>query len=158
MIHLPDLGPRGEGWVVLQFTLLGGILLAGLAGPSWDGSARVIGNLVGVALVLSGLWLSARGGRDLRATLTPLPYPRDDARLVETGIYARIRHPIYGGLLIAAVGWGLLTASAAALGLTVVLLLFFEGKSRREELWLVERFPGYAAYRERTPRFMPWIG
>lgn len=158
MSRLPSLGPRGEGWVVIQFALIGAILIAGLAGPTWDGALRVVSTVGGVGLIVAGLGLAARGSRDLQEALTPLPYPRTDAALVETGVYARIRHPIYGGLILAAIGWGLATASVPALGMTVGLWLFFEGKSRREERWLVERFPAYPAYRERTHRLIPWIG
>ncbi len=158
MSYLPKLGRRGEGWVVIQFVLIGAVLLAGFAGAAWDGPARIVGIVVGIALIVAGLVQAVRGSRDLRDALTPLPYPRAHASLVETGIYARVRHPIYGGLVIAAVGWGLATASVASLGLAVGLWLFFEAKSRREEAWLIERFPGYPAYRERTRRLMPWIG
>jgi len=158
MSRLPSLGPRGEGWVVIQFALIGAVVVAGIAGPAWGGALRVVSTIVGAGLVIAGLGLAARGSRDLRTAMTPLPYPRAEAELVEDGVYARVRHPIYGGLLLAASGWGLATASVVALALTVGLWLFFEGKSRREERWLVERFPGYPAYRERTHRFMPWLG
>ncbi len=47
-----------------------------------------------------------------------------------------VRHPIYGGLVLASLGWGLLTASPATIGAAIVLLGFFELKSRREEAWL----------------------
>jgi protein-S-isoprenylcysteine O-methyltransferase Ste14 len=31
-------------------------------------------------------------------------------------------------------------------------------KAQREEAWLIERFPEYALYRARTPRwFVPWL-
>jgi protein-S-isoprenylcysteine O-methyltransferase Ste14 len=102
--------------------------------------------------------LAVRGVRDLRDALTPLPYPRDGAELVETGVYARVRHPIYGGLIMAAVGWGLVAASPISIVLAGVLFGFFQLKSRREEIWLTERYPGYPAYRERTRRLIPWIG
>jgi len=152
------LGPRGEGWVAIQFVLLAALVAAGLLGPAWDGAARVTTSLVGLAFLVAGLTLAVRGLRDLRDALTPLPYPRDGAELVETGVYARVRHPIYGGLIVAAFGWGALTASPAALALAGVLFAFFQLKSGREEVWLVERFPGYPAYRERTRRLIPWIG
>jgi len=158
MSHLPALGPRGEGWVAIQVVLLVAIAAAGLLGPAWSGAVRVVSSVVGLGLVIAGLVLAVRGMVDLRDALTPLPYPRDGAELIETGVYARARHPIYGGLIVGAFGWGWLTASVVALGLAVALLAFFEAKSRREEVWLVERFPGYPAYRARTRRLIPWIG
>ncbi len=76
---------------------------------------------------------------------------------METGAYRLARHPIYGGLIIAAAGWGLLMASPVALLLAAVLLGFFDLKSRREELWLADGYPGYAAYRARTRRLLPGL-
>jgi protein-S-isoprenylcysteine O-methyltransferase Ste14 len=158
MTSLPSLGPRGEGWVAAQALLLAAVALSGLLGPAWSGPGRALAAAVGVALIASGMILAIRGLRDLRHALTPFPYPRADAELVETGVYAHVRHPIYGGAVIGAVGWGLLTASPVALVLAVGLLGFFELKSRREEAWLTERFAGYPAYRTRTRRLIPWIG
>ncbi|MFP5342472.1 MAG: hypothetical protein ACLGIJ_06065 [Candidatus Limnocylindria bacterium] len=39
--------------------------------------------------------------------------------------------------------------------LAAVLAIFFTLKSSREEAWLLDRFPAYAAYRGRTRRFLP---
>jgi protein-S-isoprenylcysteine O-methyltransferase Ste14 len=104
-----------------------------------------------------GALLVGRGLLDLGPNLTPVPAPRDDARLVESGSYASVRHPIYGGLIATAVGWALVMASPLALLLAFVLAGFFELKSRREEAWLRERYGGYPAYMERTRRFFPGI-
>ncbi len=158
MSRLPSLGSRGEGWVAIQVVLLVATVAAGVLGPAWGDPFRIATSIVGVALVIGGLVLSIRGANDLSDALTPLPYPRDDAELVESGIYAHVRHPIYGGLILGAFGWGFLTASLPALGLAFVLWGFFQLKSRREEAWLETRFPGYPAYRERTRRLIPWIG
>jgi protein-S-isoprenylcysteine O-methyltransferase Ste14 len=68
-----------------------------------------------------------------------------------------VRHPIYGAGIVLALGWSLATSPLALLA-TVVLALFFELKSRREEAWLEERHPGYDAYRNRVRwRFIPGI-
>lgn len=158
MSGLPDLGPRGEGWVAIQAVVLVLLAAAGFVGPAWDGTARVASTAVGLVLVAGGGLLAFRGLRDLGGALTPLPHPRDGARLVETGIYARVRHPIYGGIILGALGWGLATASPIALLVAVVVFVFYLLKSMREEAWLVTRFPEYPRYRERTRRFMPWIG
>jgi protein-S-isoprenylcysteine O-methyltransferase Ste14 len=155
--RLPDLGPRGEGWFAIQLLLFAAIALAGSLGPAWGGAARAAGLAVGGGLIACGGVLSVGGVLGLRANLTPFPKPLPDARLVETGSYRLARHPIYGGLILAAVGWGLATASPVALGLAAVLVVFLDLKSRREEAWLVDQFEGYAAYRRRTRRLLPWV-
>ena len=159
MSRLPSLGPRGEGWVAIQFVLLGAIAGAGWwTGPDWGGPARTVSVAVGLALIAAGGILAARGLLDLRSALTPMPHPRDGAELVETGVYRLVRHHIYGGLIVAALGWGLVRASVASLLLAGLLTAFFVLKSMREEAWLVRSYPRYAAYRTRTRRFIPWIG
>lgn len=157
MSRLPSLGSRGEGWVAIQFGLLGAIGLAALAGPSWDGLLRSLTTVAGFGLAIAGLAMAMLGLRDLGANLTPLPYPRAAARLVETGIYARVRHPIYGGIVVGGLGWSLATASVVGLLLEVVLFWFFILKSRREEAWLTERFPAYPDYRSRTHALIPFV-
>ena len=158
MSRLPDLGPRGEGWVAIQAALLIPLVLAGWLGPAWDGPARIVTTFLGVVFLAAGAVLAIRGSRDLGDSLTPLPHPRAEASLVEDGIYRHVRHPIYGGIIVGAFGWALLTASLTAFGLAAVLTVFFRLKSVREEAWLTDRFAGYPAYRDRTRRFIPWIG
>jgi protein-S-isoprenylcysteine O-methyltransferase Ste14 len=155
--RLPALGPRGEGWVAIQGVLLVAAVAAGMAGPAWDGAVRMVAAIGGAACAIAGGVLAWRGMRDLSDALTPLPHPRDGATLVETGSYRLVRHPIYGGIVIGATGYGLLTASPAALAAAAVLLGFFRLKSAREEAWLERRYPGYPAYRARTRRLLPFI-
>lgn len=157
MSRLPSLGPRGEGWVALQGILLVAIGACGVLPPAWDAPVRPVTTAAGAVLLALGLVLAVAGVRHLRENLTPLPHPRDDGSLVETGAYALARHPIYGGLVIAALGWGLLIANPVALVLAAVLLAFFDLKSRREEAWLEARFSGYPAYRRRTRRLIPFV-
>jgi protein-S-isoprenylcysteine O-methyltransferase Ste14 len=142
---------------VIQFVLLGLVGLAGLLGPAWDGSARIAAGLVGVGALVIGLWLAWRGLRDLDTALTPLPHPRDGSELVQHGAYALVRHPIYGGIVVGAAGFGLVLASPAAVVGSAVLLVFFRLKSGREEAWLRDRYPGYAAYAARTRRMLPFV-
>ena len=155
--HLPDLGRRGEGWVVLQVLLFVAIIGAGFLGPAWDGLARVVGAIAGVALSISGVGLVTAGILGLRKQLTAYPRPVPGGRLIEDGVFRLVRHPMYGGGVIAAIGWGLAMASPLALAGAVVLGVFFDLKSRREEAWLGEQFVAYAAYRRRTRRMIPWL-
>lgn len=154
---LPDLGPRGEGWFVVQLVLLAAVALAGRQGPDWFGPPRAVAVALGALLVALGGLLAVRGVLDLRENLTVFPKPLAGARLVESGSYRYVRHPIYGGLILGAFGWGLLSASLLALLGATVLAIFFRFKAGREEIWLADQFDGYDEYRSRTRRFVPWI-
>lgn len=143
-----------------QFILLGLVFLVSLPGIAHlvpDGVASWLALLGGItALVVAGV-VVALGVRGLGASLTPLPRPGLDAEMVDSGVYARIRHPIYGGLILAALGWAVLTRSLPSFGIAVLLAIFLDAKARREEGWLLDRYPTYAAYRRRTKRFLPGV-
>ena len=56
-----------------------------------------IGRMIIAALALV---LLVKGLSDLGHSLTPLPYPRDDGQLVQTGVYSLVRHSLYSGLIL----------------------------------------------------------
>ena len=141
-----------------QLVLIGLVVVLGLPGLRNLWSGGVISWLwfaLGVGALVIGAWLLVRGFADLGPSMTPFPRPRTDGRLVDSGIYARLRHPIYAGLILASLGWSTLTRSPAALLLAFVLAIFLDAKARREEAWLLDRYPPYAAYRLGTKRFLP---
>lgn len=152
-----SLGGRGEGWVAAQVALVGVIAPCEILGPRWPASAAHVLTAAGVVVAAMGILLFLGGGFSLGRSLTPLPKPKDDASLSEDGAYALVRHPMYGGVLLAVAGWSL-TASPLGLAATALSALFLELKSRREETWLAERYPGYDAYRRRVRwKFVPGI-
>ena len=154
---LPDLGPRGEGWVVLQGIIFLAIFGAGWMGPAWTGTPRLAGIALGIAAIVAGGALALRGVIDLGESLTAVPRPKARARLVQRGAYRMVRHPIYGGLVLGAIGWGLAMAAPLAIAAGALLGVFFDLKSRREEAWLTDRYAEYPAYRARTRKLLPWI-
>jgi len=153
--RLPSLGPRGEGWLLGQILLFVIIIVAPV--DAWSDSLAAMAQTYGNALVVLGLIVIALGGIALRGNLTPFPQPRRGGELVESGLYRWIRHPIYAGLMIVAVGASLVRASTIALLVSAILVVFLDLKARREETLLLDRFPEYAAYRRRTRRFVPGL-
>jgi protein-S-isoprenylcysteine O-methyltransferase Ste14 len=76
---------------------------------------------------------------------------------VTAGPYARVRHPLYGGLLLAMLGSALAQSLLWLLPLIVYGPLFFLS-ARREERLLLEQFSErYSAYRSRTKMLLPFV-
>lgn len=149
---------RGEWYVVVQAILMGLVLAApGFDRAAWGEPWSMASLVAGDLLLITGIILGVGGLVGLGRNLTPLPRPKKDATLVESGVYSVVRHPIYAGLAFAALGWGLLWRSPATLALAAGLFVFFDIKSRREERWLVEAFPRYAEYRRRVKKLIPFV-
>jgi protein-S-isoprenylcysteine O-methyltransferase Ste14 len=155
--RIPDLGPNGEGWVYGQVILIVAVAALGaIALPhalEEAGFLRAFQIVAGGILMVTGLLVVWIAIGDLGSSLSPTPRPRSDGQLVIKGIYSRIRHPIYAGIIELAIGWAGVTGSGWAFLTSLVLAVWLDLKSRREEAWLIERYPEYAAYRDRTPRF-----
>ena len=152
-----DTTGRGGGWVAAQAVLILVLVVVGIAAPGWPAGVSPALAIAGAALVPAGVVLAGAGIRHLGPSLTPFPAPIEGGELREGGVYALARHPIYGGGLLAALGWSLLTSPWAILP-TALLAALVEGKRRREEGWLAERYPGYATYRRAVPRrYIPFV-
>jgi protein-S-isoprenylcysteine O-methyltransferase Ste14 len=153
-------GARGEWLVVAQVALIALVFLGPrtvVGQPAWPFPfARACPIAGGILMVAGGLLLLA-GAVRLGPGLTPLPYPKDGATLVQTGPFALVRHPMYSGGLLAAFGWALLVQGWLTVGYVIVLFVFLDLKSRREERWLTERFPTYPGYQRRVRKLVPFV-
>lgn len=143
----------GTVLVVLQFALLAAV--AWLALPAVLAGAAPAGAWVlaaaGAALGLWALQANPPGNFNIR------PTPREGGRLVASGPYRWIRHPMYSCVTLCAVAgaWaaGALLAWLAVASLVAVLLV----KASLEEHWMAGRHGDYAAYRVSTRRFIPGV-
>jgi protein-S-isoprenylcysteine O-methyltransferase Ste14 len=108
---------------------------------------------LGAPLIAAGLALAAWGVRSLGRSLTPGTEPLPGAALVTSGAYAHIRHPIYTGIVIGSAGYTLAWSNwTLALSAGLLTLVYFNGKAKAEERWLVRRYPTYEAYMRQVPR------
>ncbi len=153
-------GARGEWLVVAQILLIALVFIGPRTWPGlvpWPPPLARVCRLLGPALMVAGGALLVAGALRIGRGLTPLPYPKDDGALVQTGPFALVRHPMYGGGLGLALGWALFVHGWLTLGYVALLFAFLDFKSRREERWLAEKFPEYAAYRRRVRRLIPFV-
>ncbi|MFT5644832.1 MAG: protein-S-isoprenylcysteine O-methyltransferase Ste14 [Janthinobacterium sp.] len=149
------MGHRGGMWVVAQAVLLLLFALAPAMGPRWP--MHGIFQLAGWLLAGIGSLLLVSAAVNLGRSLTPFPRPLSDAQLVTAGVYRYVRHPMYCALLIGALGLSLATESVPRLACTGILFVFFDLKARREERWLEQQYPAYAAYKTRVRKLIPWL-
>lgn len=149
--------PRGAGWVVAQFVLMGLIVVAAFVPPRWPEGARGVLGIVGTVLLVGGAAIATWAYRTLGPAFTPFPRPLAAGKLVELGPYAFVRHPMYGAGLAFLTGFALWTSVPAG-GLVCVLAALWAQKARIEERLLQERFAGYGQYAARVRwRFVPGV-
>lgn len=150
--------PQGRYWALAQILWLAVIAVALFFDGSLPGSGQAAVRVVGGLLAALGIVVIVTEARSLGPALSILPEPVPGAALVETGLYARVRHPIYGGVVLLMMGMSLLLASLAGALSSIGLLLFFLAKTGYEERQLQIAYPGYAAYRRRVRhRLIPYL-
>lgn len=118
--------------------------------PSWVKVAFLVIAIMGLLIAILALL-------QLRGNLSPFPRPVSEGTLIQTGLYKRIRHPVYTGLLLFFFGYAIWELSLFKLFIASLLLLLFYFKSSYEEKLLVEKFPEYREYKKRSYRFFPFL-
>lgn len=112
---------------------------------------------LGILVFVAGLWVLWRSHMDLGRNFSPSLFIRNDHTLVTTGIYKRIRHPMYLSFYMWAIGQALLIDNwlAGPLGLIAFMLIYIF-RIDREEQQLVETFGAqYVSYQKKTGRLLP---
>ena len=121
--------------------------------PSLDTILVLCGALVAIGgeafrLATIGYEYIERGGKEGRAYAT---------RLVQSGMFAHTRHPMYLGNILIAIGMSMASGSPAAYLTVIPFFLFvYQAIASSEEEYLRGRFgQDYAEYCARVPRFLP---
>ena len=148
---------RGEYWVLAQIILLIAIALVPNNWITWPDGLVTLATVLGLIFGLLGALFLALSALNLGSNLTVFPRPKDDGTLVQVGLYALVRHPMYFGVIASALGWSLLRTNVIGVGLSIVLFLFFDRKAAREEIWLRGKYSNYADYQKRVRKLIPFI-
>lgn len=143
---------KGRLLVAIQFLLLGALVV--ISSPDiFQGNTTV--DSIGGALEVIGFVIVIFGFLGLGKSLTANPVPLKQAKLVTTGIYRKVRHPIYLGLLIATFGITLINGSQVKFVFWVLLVSLLSVKIKFEEALLVVTYPEYRQYQNQVPGLIP---
>lgn len=110
---------------------------------------------IGLMIAIVGSFVLLIAILQLNTNLSPFPRPKDSSILIQNGLYAHIRHPIYTGILFVVFGMALFLGSIYKIGIGFLLLLLFHFKTRYEEKLLLQKFDEYEMYMLKTGRFIP---
>lgn len=111
----------------------------------------------GVGVMAAGIGLRVWSARTLGSHYTRTLRTEGDQPVVDTGPYARIRHPGYAGTIVMWLGYGLaLTSVPALVGIAVPVMAAYARRIRAEEDMLARELgEPYRAYQARTDRLVP---
>lgn len=154
----------GREWKHHVVTIIGIMLIFGLRAPNeWYGRrlwpVNDMAAWVLVAVAVGGFaftwWARVHLGKLWSATVQR----KADHRVVDTGPYGIVRHPIYTGVIIAMIAVSVQRASILALAGTVVMTAGWWIKARLEERFLREQLgrAAYDAYAARVPMLVPFM-
>jgi protein-S-isoprenylcysteine O-methyltransferase Ste14 len=144
-----DSDDRGGRWVLAQFIVMALALVAATIPPGWPEAAEAPLAALGAVVALLGVILAVWAWRALDRSATAYPHPRPGGRLIESGPYAYVRHPVYAGGLLFFGGLALAT-SPVVLAPLAALAILWRNKAAFEEELLVDRYPEYLDYRRRV--------
>ena len=135
--HLPILGPRNMHFIAPRPAL----------------------EVVGVVLTYLGLGLTIWSRAHLGRYWSGVVALKQDHRLIQSGPYQVVRHPLYSGIILAAIGMGLCVTTWSSLLGVALLTACFERRAHKEDTLLASEFGAeFEGYRQRTGRLIPRLG
>ena len=157
-----------DGTAMMTVIKLAGLVLwfsplVYLVNPNWmawsklglPDSVRWLGIGLGVLCVVLIYWLFS----SIRSGITPTSATRTDHKLVTSGPYRWVRHPLYtvGSSLF--ISFGIMADSWFIATLGILAFIAMAVRTPKEEDNLIEKFGNeYREYMNRTGRFLPKIG
>jgi protein-S-isoprenylcysteine O-methyltransferase Ste14 len=109
-------------------------------------------------LALGGLVLAVSARITLGRLWSAAVTRKEGHRIVETGPYALVRHPIYTALLMGSAAISIAKGTPVALAGFALMIVGYTMKARLEERFLARELGerAYAAYRRRVPMIVPF--
>ncbi len=113
--------------------------------------------VAGILLQICGLGLYVWARLNLGEFFCQQTEIQENHRLVESGPYQYVRHPIFTSFFAIGIGMLLLNPSLVTVIVVASSIVIFIRSAKQDEEMLSEHVPGYEEYMERMPRFFPGL-
>jgi protein-S-isoprenylcysteine O-methyltransferase Ste14 len=113
--------------------------------------------VVGSCLAIGGIIIRVRGHLELDGAFSPYVEKSPGQKIVTSGLYKRIRHPMYLGTILLFVSMPLIVSANWAWIFSVLSVIGIIVRIQKEEAFLSSEFAGYKEYAEKTWRLLPHI-
>lgn len=114
---------------------------------------------VGAILFFAAMWVFRRTHKELGKNWSITLEIREKHKLVCSGPYALVRHPMYTSFLLMGLGQAFLLSNwvVGLAGLLGFAILYFLRVDKEERMMLQHFGPDYRAYMDRTKRIIPYL-
>ncbi len=136
---------------------LAGFILAGLDArfdfsnmPGWVSAIASAVYLAGYLIYLEVMRENRYLSRTIRVT--------EEQTVVQTGLYAKVRHPMYSASILMFLSVPLILGSFYAFPVFLLYLYLIQLRAKEEEIFLQQHLPGYDEYMKKVRhRFIPFL-
>ena len=105
-------------------------------------------NYIGNFLIILALIFIIFSVKDLGKSLSPMPRPKENSKLITNGIYRLFRHPMYYSLIIISFSFFIKSLTIYNLILSILLTFIIFNKIKIEEEYLTKKFHTYTSYKK----------
>jgi protein-S-isoprenylcysteine O-methyltransferase Ste14 len=152
-------GNKNWGKTILLIIPAGFIVVQPLVWPKlslhidtwWGTLVQALGIMVTIGALLLNWWARLH----LRQFYAEWPEVQPGHRIIDSGPYTHIRHPLFAAYILMTIGWLLINPALPSLLVVIYAFLDFTLAAKREEKLLSTEMPDYADYMTHTPRFFP---
>ena len=104
-------------------------------------------NYISNFLITLSLIIIVFSVKELWKSLSPMPRPKENSKLITSGIYRFFRHPMYYSLIIISFSFFLKSLTIYSLMLSILLIFIISNKIKIEEEYLTKKFHNYTSYK-----------
>jgi len=99
-------------------------------------------------MIILALIFIISSAKELGRSLSPMPRPKENSKLITTGIYSIFRHPIYYSLIIISFSFFIKSFTIYNLILSILLIFIISNKINIEEKYLKRKFINFTSYKK----------